>query len=91
MPSEVTKVSFGDGQTIDIPDLGIGDRNVAISDSGESAGVRIDRVDLHPYIATEARGLVRGNGPQELPRRINHRPVARALSGHLGYGAVGLV
>ena len=64
MPTQVTKVSLGDRQAIDISDLGIGYRNIPIWHGSESAGIGINRIDLHAHIATEACSLVRSDGPR---------------------------
>src|SRR6185437_10735100 len=63
MPSEVTKVSFGDGQTIDISHFCIGDRNISVGNCCESAGVGVHGIDLHADVATETSGLIGSDGP----------------------------
>src|SRR6185312_295083 len=83
MPIEVTEVSLRYCKTIDISNFGIGDGDISIRYCGEHAGVRVDRISLDTNVATEARGLVGGDRPEECSRGINHGPIAWSLSGDL--------
>ena len=91
MPTEVTEVSFGDGQAVYVSNLGIGDQNKPIGHWRQCTCVRIHLVSLHTHGATEAGGLIRRDGPQKSSCGIDHWTVARPLAGDLRDCAAGFI